>query len=51
MSVKSDVAGRGREYEERISNLESEIIYLKSLIEESKYRSRQGSPVRSEVEN
>lgn len=42
---------KDKKYEQRISHLESEIIHLKSLIEESKYRSRRGSPVRSEVEN
>ena len=51
ISVKEGGFGRGREYEQRISNLETEILYLKSIIEESKYRSRSGSPVRSEIEN
>jgi uncharacterized protein YejL (UPF0352 family) len=48
-SIKSEHLDkqRGKHYDQRISNLENEIVYLKSLIEESKYKSRQGSPVRS----
>jgi hypothetical protein len=39
---------KDRKYEDRIAYLEQELLHLKSIIEESKPRSRRESPVHNE---